>query len=123
MPLNLFGKKNSSGTKLSFSEMLILSLLTVVSIQVISVILSQLFEIPQLKLGFGFILMIDVLAIVAMFGLVKKYASGYTTTKLDAFTLLIVGGMVVLAHIFLPQSVPEIFSVSVNELKSIIGLI
>lgn len=105
-----------------FFLILILSFLT---IQLVSWALSEVMDYPLLKMGWMILLFLVVIGVITLFVLGKNITQ--LTLKKEGLFMIIIFAIIILAFIYLPNIIPQIFSTQSLEIgeyvKGIIGTI
>jgi|SRR3990167_1637205 len=105
---------------LSVPTLLGLSLVSLGLLGGLSLLLSQLFGITPLRVGPIILLFLALAVVVFVFNLVFKKNFDFDNKSIIAMVL--VTAIIVGVYIYLPQTVPEVFSVATQELQSVVGL-
>ena len=107
------------------TKFFIVLLLSFITIQIISYLLSEIMDYPMLKMGWVLLIFLVVIGIVSLFVLGKRL--GQLELKKDGLFILLIFGMIILAFIYLPEIIPQIFSAQSLEVgeyfKKIINVI
>lgn len=120
--VSLFGKKSNGGSsiELNMTNILIGVLMTLIIVQVFGLILSGPTGL-NIKLGPVFVLLpIGVASLIAM-TIFKKMSNNEFVSQQDIFAVIVVFIISVIIMFFLPDFVPQIFSVHLDGLQSLIG--
>jgi hypothetical protein len=108
------------GINLSMTTVLITVVISLVLFQAFGLIFGQALGL-EIKLGPAFVLL--PLGVASLFGvvIVKKMFQSEPIGKQDIFAIVVTFMIALLVMFFLRDFVPEIFSVQVLELQSMIG--
>lgn len=112
--------------KFTLSKFVIFIVILIFGVQIVSLMISSLFQnVPIFKGGTITVILGVFLTFVALVQVVFKG----NWDRTDFLGLLFVGGLTVLAYIYLPKLFPELFSIfgnhaveSAKQLQSILGL-
>ncbi len=102
--------------KFDIQKFFIALLLGFLAVQLISWIASEYFpEVEMLKGGPMLLLFLVIIGIISLFVLGKRL--GQLDLKKDLLFILLVFGAIIVAFIFLPDVIPQIFSASGYEIR------
>ena len=104
-----------SGLNFDATKFFIVLLLSFVSIQVSSYLLHEFTNYQFVKMGWVFLLFFVVIGIVSLFTLGKRL--GQLEFKKDGIFILFVFVSIVCAFVFLPEYIPQIFSIQSLEIS------
>jgi len=102
-------------TNFDANKIFVVLLLSFVAIQVASYLLSEFSDYQFIKMGWIFLLFFVVIGMVSIFTLGKKL--GQLEIKRDGIFVAFIFMIIVLAFMFLPEYIPQIFSVQSLEVS------
>lgn len=120
MAKRIFGINPGEGIELSVTNIVILSILALVFIQLFGFLFGTLLGL-NIIVGPLIVVLAAGLAAATGVAILKKLFSDTLVTRNDIFAIIVITTIAILLMFFLRDFVPEVFSVQVLELQSMVG--